>query len=239
MAKIQVLVVEDNALAAMDLCETLEEEGYALAGSFHRAEDVVVWLKDKRADVALVDICLAGGLDGISLSQMLHANGIPVIYLTAQQDSQTLRRALETHPSAYLTKPFKEIDLLAALSVAANGGNTTSAPLTEDVFQVRDALFVKNGKRYEKIVLDEIQWIEAQRSYATVVCKDRRITLSISMSTALDKLNCPHIVRIHRSYSANLKYVSAFDTQEIFIGEHALPMSAQYREAFTSALQKL
>lgn len=119
MAKASILIVEDEAIVAADLADKLERAGYAIAGTVSRGEQAVRMAQEKRPDLILMDIRLAGPLDGIEVAQRLKSStDVPVVFLTAHSDDETIRRAGLTDPFGYILKPFEERDLTTQIDIA-------------------------------------------------------------------------------------------------------------------------
>lgn len=111
-----ILVVEDEAIIAMDLVQHLQDFGYRVAGVAHTADDAVLKATESRPDVVLMDIILAGEGDGISAARSIReCLEIPVVYLSAYSDPETVERAVRTAPSGYVTKPFEPRQLRATI----------------------------------------------------------------------------------------------------------------------------
>ena len=114
----RVLVVEDEAVVGMDLEAALRGMGYEVSHVFSGEEALEAAAKDS-PDVVLMDITLAGELDGIETADRLRERYlIPVVFLTGDPDPKTLERAKKTEPMGYLLKPFRERDLHSAIEVA-------------------------------------------------------------------------------------------------------------------------
>ncbi|WP_414661463.1 PAS domain S-box protein [Horticoccus sp. 23ND18S-11] len=117
--KYRILVVEDEAVVARDVQMQLSEMGYLPVGHATRGEQAVTLAGETRPDLVLMDIQLAGGMDGIATAQAIRTrHGIPIIFLTAYADDSMLARAKLTDPCGYLLKPFSERDLRTALEMA-------------------------------------------------------------------------------------------------------------------------
>ena len=115
----EVLVVEDEAIVAMELEQRLQSLGYRVAGPFSVGEEAVAHARETPPDLVLMDIRLAGAMDGIEAAETIRAEtGQPVVFLTAYSDDETLRRATGASPFGYVVKPFEERDLYAAIEVA-------------------------------------------------------------------------------------------------------------------------
>ncbi len=115
----RILVVEDESIVAKDLELTLKRLGYSVPATASSAEDAMSKAGQYRPDLVLMDIHLQGATDGIATAQRLRREmNIPVIYLTAYADDDTVARARETEPFGYLLKPFNERELRSTLEIA-------------------------------------------------------------------------------------------------------------------------
>jgi len=111
-----VLVVEDDAIVARDIELCLTELGYAVAAVVYRGEDAVEAALRTRPDVALMDVRLAGNVDGIDAAREIRARlHTPVVFLTAYSDDLTIQRAERVEPHGFIVKPFDERDLRSAI----------------------------------------------------------------------------------------------------------------------------
>lgn len=115
----QILVVEDEAIVATDIADTLHVLGYAVPAVASSGEAAIEVAAATRPDLVLMDIRLKGSIDGVKAAHAIsHRLGIPVVYLTAHADERTLRRAKATQPYGYILKPFDERDLHVAIEMA-------------------------------------------------------------------------------------------------------------------------
>jgi signal transduction histidine kinase len=114
-----VLIVEDEAIVAADLAKILRRLGYEISGLAARGEEAVALARDRHPDVVLMDIRLAGGMDGIEAAEQIRRLfDLPVVYLTAHSDRATLQRAKLTEPFGYILKPFEERELETHIEMA-------------------------------------------------------------------------------------------------------------------------
>ncbi len=103
----------------MDLVQQLRAMGHEVVGSVHRGEDALALAERHQPDLVLMDIKLAGELDGISTAAQLRSRmGIPVVFVTAYTDTLTTARAKRARPLGYLLKPVRESDLKVTLEIA-------------------------------------------------------------------------------------------------------------------------
>lgn len=114
----EILVVEDEAIIAADLKEKLEGLGYRVSGVEDTGEGAVEAAGELKPDLVLMDVYLRGEMDGIEAARMIQGRyRIPVVYLTAYSDDETLSRILESEPYGYLLKPFSREQLQAEVEV--------------------------------------------------------------------------------------------------------------------------
>lgn len=119
MTATRILVVEDDRVVARDLRQQLMRLGYDVVGITSRGEDASALALSTQADLALTDIRLEGRMDGIDAAQEIRlACDIPVVFLTAYADDETIRRARVTEPFGYLLKPFEDSQLRTAVEMA-------------------------------------------------------------------------------------------------------------------------
>ncbi len=118
MSPDKILIVEDEAIVAMDLRLHLQALGYETAGVASTGEQAIRLAAEHRPDLALMDISLGEGMDGIEAARQIQAMGVPVVFLTAYADEGTLKRAKESGPYGFLVKPFDERALHSTIEMA-------------------------------------------------------------------------------------------------------------------------
>ena len=122
MGKAKILVVEDQSIVALNLRNKLRNLGYTVPDAVVSGEEAIAVVENATIDLVLMDIMLKGDMDGIEAAQIIKTLfGVPVIYLTAYMDNETLERAQMTKPAEYLSKPFKEEDLYKNIEAALYG----------------------------------------------------------------------------------------------------------------------
>lgn len=115
----RILVVEDEIVVAMDIQKSLTSLGYSSPDMVFTGSDAVQIAVETHPDLVLMDIRLKGDMDGIEAAEQIRRRlDIPVVYLTAYADEQTLERAKRTQPYGYILKPFREKDLESSIEVA-------------------------------------------------------------------------------------------------------------------------
>ena len=120
---IEILVVEDEQIVAVDIENVLQRLGYRVVGVASCGEEACRIASESPPDLVLMDVRLDGTMDGVEAARRIRqASDVPVVFLTAYSDDETLDRAKEIEPYGYLVKPFAERDLQATIEVALHKG---------------------------------------------------------------------------------------------------------------------
>lgn len=158
--KRRILVVEDENIVAMDICQGLERLGHEVIGVTNNGKSAIALAESVRPDLILMDIQIKGDIDGIETSKEIwNRLQIPVIFLTAYADSSTLERAKATEPFGYILKPFEERELHTAIEVVLSKHRAVQAEHRKQIEALRQSeeifhLLVNSVKDYAIIMLD-------------------------------------------------------------------------------------
>lgn len=118
MGAASILVVEDEKIIAKGLEKRLRGLGYTVAGLMGNGEEALAKVQALMPDLILMDINLGDGIDGIETARRIHQLcEVPVIFLTAFSDDDTLQRAKLTEPHGYVLKPYEDKDLQTAIEI--------------------------------------------------------------------------------------------------------------------------
>lgn len=236
--KIKVLIVEDEALIAEEISECLIENDFEVTEIVATSQGALKSIKENRPDVILMDISIKGEENGIGLSKrILQTDNYPIVFLTSNSQSGIVKEASELKPSAFLLKPFNERELPIAIELAFTNYNTSVINKLKPI--LKDCVFVKSGKQYEKIKLEDIYYIEAQGSYSNIVTKNGEYIISFNLSHFHEEVSNALFLRIHRSYIVNLSNIKSFDSSSVTTNEKVLPLSKAFQQKFISAVKKV
>ena len=237
--KINILVVEDEPIVALDLVTGLETAGFQVAGIATNSRDAKSLFLNNAIDITLMDIHLKGNKDGVdTVMELMEIRPTPVIYLTAFSDSATISRVKDTYPAAFLTKPYRIDNVLVAIELALHKfmHNNRPEPSREEerepVVHWNDHLFIKVNHRFIKIPIASILYVTAENTYIHLVTAERRYPLRMVLGQFMEKLSASRLIRIHRSYAVNLDAVQSFTEQDVTIGKDILPISKSHRDQF-------
>jgi DNA-binding LytR/AlgR family response regulator len=251
--KINILIVEDESIVALDLANGLEQDGYQIAGIADSAEEARQLFNDHEVDIVLMDVNIFGSKDGIDTAvELLKQKPVPIIYLTAFTDAGTIDRIKQTHPAAFLSKPYSLTNVRIAIELAINNFAVTSqqqetgkiipldknatrsatSPEREMILRMNEYIFVKHNYVFVKIKLADLLYVEADNNYVSLVTPDKKFLLRMSLGQLLDKVNYKALARIHRSFAVNINCIQSFNDQEVEINQQQLPIGRNYKEEF-------
>jgi DNA-binding LytR/AlgR family response regulator len=245
--KIQVMIVEDEAIVAADLSEQLEMEGYNVAGIADNYNDALQLFSNKPVDILLMDINIRGTKDGVeTAAELIKIKTVPLIYITAFSDTATIERVKHTHPAAFLVKPYEFENVRIAIDLAlhnfadTNSAKTSTEPATAAdkhldktlFFQLGDHLFIKQNYKFFKFSVAEIVFAETDNNYVMLQTRTQKFVVRLSLGELLERINYPSFIRIHRSFAVNLNEIVYFDEQTVKIGQREFPLGRNYRQGF-------
>ena len=114
-----LLVVEDEMITALDIKLKLEDFGYNVVSTVKSGEEAINVVENNVLDLILMDITLKGDINGIETTKRIKKDhDIPVIYLTANTNRESIEQAINTNPEGYIPKPFDENELKQVVSIA-------------------------------------------------------------------------------------------------------------------------
>jgi signal transduction histidine kinase/DNA-binding response OmpR family regulator len=119
MPPAQILIVEDEPVLAQALRINLENLGYTVPAIYHTGEQSLQHVRAHAPDLVIMDVKLQGELDGVQTAECMRSfSNIPVIFITAHSDPNTVKRAISTSPFGYIVKPFQTRELHLNIELA-------------------------------------------------------------------------------------------------------------------------
>ncbi len=239
----KILIVEDEMIIGANISLQLSKLGYEVTGIISKGEEALNHVLQNHPDMIIMDIQLKGKMDGVDTALAIQRESpLPIIYLTANSDDEHFKRAKDTNPSAFISKPFKKLDLQHAIEltidrILKNGGKKTADVLCESPYIQSESIFVRKNERMIKILIDDIYYFEADRNYCKVHAKNRECLLVMTLKEIDEKLPKENFLRIHRSYIVNLSHVDEVAGSHVVIHKKAIPMSKNLRNELLNRLQ--
>ena len=223
MNKYTCIIIEDEPLALEKTKNFVNRIPFLnLATTFDNALEGLAYLNNNKIDLLFLDI----SMDELSGIDLLESSKIAsqVIITTAYQEYAL--KGYELQITDYLLKPFTFNRFLQAVNKAhENLLHHSSATCSEFIF-------IKTENRLEKIMLNEILYIEGQRDYLRIHTLTRKV-MTLQNFSELEKLIPSNLVcRVHKSYMVALNKIDLIERSRIKIGDHIIPISDTYKETF-------
>jgi two-component system, LytTR family, response regulator len=223
MEKYSCIIIEDEPLALERTKDFVNKIPFLnLAASFDNALNGLAYLNSNEVDLLFLDINM-DELSGIELLENSKINS-QVIITTAYQ--QYALKGYELRVTDYLLKPFTFNRFLQAVNTAQENLSKRA------VDSPKDFIFVKTENRLEKIMLNEIIYIEGMRDYRRIHTINKKI-MTLQNFGELEQIIPTNIVcRVHKSYMVGLNKIESVERSRIKIADQLIPISDTYRELF-------
>ncbi|NQV51559.1 MAG: response regulator [Flavobacteriales bacterium] len=243
----EILVVEDESIVAKDIQICLKKLGYEVVGIVSSGEDAVSKAREMEPDLIMMDIMLKGEMSGIEAASIIRkTQDIPVIFLTAYTDRDTVDRAKESEPFGYIIKPFKEIDIQTAIEIALyKHSRELEVKKERDLYYSMvekndspDMMFVKANQRLVKIRYVDIFFIEALKDYVVINTAERRYTIHSTMKDIERKMPEKDFIRVHRSFIVRMDKIKEIDHSNVILenDKKVVPVGGSYKELLQQRL---
>ncbi len=247
MPKVTVLVIEDESIVSKDIQHSLKKLGYEVVGSAPSGEKAVELALELKPSVILMDIMLKGDMNGIEASAEIKKTlNVPIIFLTAYADENTLEKAKITEPYAYIIKPFKEIDLHTSIEMALYKHGKEMEVLKERdmLYSIvenkdsKDFIFVKSNSRLVKLNTQDIYFVEALKDYVVINTQSARFTIHSTMKDIERKLPDQQFLRVHRSFIVRLDKIASIEQPNIILenDKKIIPIGGSYKEELVNRI---
>ncbi|SHJ20147.1 response regulator [Pseudozobellia thermophila] len=241
--KISILIVEDDMIIAANISLQLNTLGYEVLGIVTRGEAALEYVVGTPPDILLMDINLKGKMDGIETARAIQeTKDIPLIYLTANTDEATFAKAKSTKPRAFIAKPFNKLNLHRTVELVADQLNTERPSATTPVPELKvmdDRIFIRRHGRMQKLLLDHIHYIVADRNYCCLTTKSGDFVLCHSLKTIQEHLPPSQFIRVHRSYMVNIKSLDSIADDHLVIDKKTIPLSKSYKALLYDRIQTI
>ncbi len=171
---INIMIIEDEAIVAMDLEQRLKKMGYGVAAVHADSDKAIKYLSIHTPDLILCDINIRGQNDGISVAlHVREKKRVPLIFVTALSDRGTLERAKKALPYGYIVKPYEDSDLVSAIEMAMYKHKVELDQLTITQEKLRPLLSDPLSKREFELLQDIIKGMNN-----TQICETRYISIN-------------------------------------------------------------
>lgn len=240
----KILIIEDDWIIAKELQLNLQDLGLDVVGLFDNAEDALLQIVQLQPDLVILDIALAGKMNGIEAGSEIKKKypHLPFLFLTAQADISTIEKAKLADPAGYLVKPIGTETLYSTIEITlyqAQKRKEDKTPDLKEQLTIHDSVFVKTKGRLEKICLRDVLWIEASDIYTLLCTSQAKHLLNTSLKSVEEKFPTDFFIRVHRSYIIQLEKIDAIEDDEILIAQQRIPIGKTYRDKLMQRINTL
>jgi len=228
---IRCIAIDDEPLALKKVQSFIEKiNGLTLVNSFDNALDAIPFINEEKVDLIFLDIQMER-FTGIQFLESVK-NHPQVIITTAFEDYAL--KGYDFNVTDYLLKPYSFDRFVQAINKAMENIKTKQPnALTEE----RDFIFVKTEYRLEKVLLDEILYIEGMRDYLQIVTKTKKIMTLQNFKFLESKLTPPQFLRVHKSFMVSINNIESIERNVIKIKDKLIPISDTYKEIFYKIIE--
>ena len=223
MDKYSCIIIEDEPLALEKTKDFVSKVPFLiLSATFDNALTGLAYLNNNKVDILFLDI----NMDELTGIELLQSSKITsqVIITTAYQEYAL--KGYELQITDYLLKPFAFNRFLQAV----NKAQQNIANRNPDVQP--DFIFVKTENRLEKVMLNEIVYIEGMRDYLRIHTMNKKV-MTLQNFSEFEKLIPSSIVcRVHKSYMVAINKIESIERSRIKIADQLIPISETYKELF-------
>jgi DNA-binding LytR/AlgR family response regulator len=220
MKRKAILLVEDDFLNRRLSKKVLSENGYVVFEAKNSKEALEILTRES-IFLAILDINLGENeQDGITLGQQIKDKfAVPFIYLTAYDNTDVISKAIATTPYSYLTKPFKNVDLIASVEITLR---QSSAKYKKIV--------AKDGEYQVELPVDKINYIESVGNYLFFYTDEKTYKSRSTIKHILEEISEGTFIQVHRAYVVNKTKIEKFKLKSLVIKATEIPVSKNYAE---------
>jgi DNA-binding LytR/AlgR family response regulator len=230
------IIVDDEPIARKGVKKLVEEiPALELLDSFNSAKSAAVFMKENPVDLVFLDIQMPG-VSGIEFARSIPKTTL-VIFITAF--AEYALDSYEVDAVGYLVKPVEPAKFRKAVEKAIAYHSLLLDEEKKAVENIGDEyIFVKSDRRYFKVNLKDILFIEGLKDYVVIQLNGKRIITRMSLKNIQELLPQSIFLRINRSYIINREQIDSFDNNDVFIKSYEIAIGNSFRETFFEELMK-
>lgn len=239
----KILIVEDDPMISESVGDILRMLDHQVVGVADNATDAIELCNVHQPELALLDIQIAGDIDGVELAEIIRDQfDIPFIFTTAFADNATIGRARDMGPFGYLVKPYGVKEVNAAIQVAkasfdrlkkAERANANMSKIIDN------SLFLKVDNKLVKVKIEDILFVEAKGDYALFKTKAKGYIVHTTIKKVQDRLESFNFQKVHRSFVVNISKIIDIEESNLLIDDKVIPISRANKDSLINRLNLL
>lgn len=236
---LQVLLVEDDKSAALDVEMLLEEVGLKLMAVIDNADEAIKFIYQEQPDLIIMDVALRGAATGLDIAKEIKHLRIPVVFTTSYNDKKVFEEAKTAYSFGYLVKPFDKLSLLSTLEQAVkvlypseDNLELPTGAVAGDV--LRGVILVKHVNTLYPVRFEEILFIQGEGNYCSIHTENRKFMLKMSLRKLLEAIPPNEFSPVHKSFIVRLDKVESIDvgSGKLVVYKEVLPLGRNFKNAF-------
>ena len=224
------IIVDDEPLAREAVQLLIDETSQLkLTGTFNSAVSAAKFIQENTVDLIFLDIQMPN-ITGIEFARTIPKSTL-VIFTTAY--TEFALDSYEVDAVDYLVKPIEQIRFKKAVEKAAAYHSLLLTEEKENIENIENEyIFVKSERRYFKVNLKDVLFIEGLKDYVIIQLADQRIITKMNLKTIHELIPKSIFLRINKSYIVNINQIDSFDNNDIFIKTFQIAIGNSYRDFF-------
>ncbi len=230
------IIVDDEPIAREGIKKLIAQiPQLELLDTFNRAKTASDFMESTEVDLVFLDIQMPK-VNGIEFARTIPKHTL-IIFTTAY--SEYALDSYEVDAIDYLVKPIdiakfrKAVDKAITYHFLLLNEDKKSVDTVED-----ECIFVKSDRRYFKVNLNDILFVEGLKDYVIIQMDEQRIITRMNVKSMQDLLPRKTFLRINRSYIVNKNQIDSFDNNDVYIKNHEIAIGTKYREDFVEEFMK-
>ncbi|MCD7972569.1 MAG: LytTR family DNA-binding domain-containing protein [Candidatus Azobacteroides sp.] len=227
------IIVDDEPIARLGIKKLIQQfPELQLIDSFNNAEDAACFMETNPVDLVFLDIQMPG-INGLEFAKTISGTTL-IIFTTAYAEFAV--DSYEVDAISYLVKPIDPVRFGKAIEKAISYHHLLVNEENKKKESIQcignEHIFVKSDRRFFKVSLKDILFIEGLKDYVIIQMEEQRIITHMSMKAIHEMLPQSIFLRVNRSYIVNKEKIDSFDNNDLFIKSYELAIGNFYREQF-------
>jgi len=249
--KYKILIVEDEILVATDIGESLESLGYSVQNIVDTGKKAIEAVEIELPDLILMDINLKGEMTGIEAAKTItQKHDVPIIYLTANADIDTVNQAKVALPHGYIIKPFTDIELQTNIEIAIfKFSNDVKLKFESEQFNTffdlkdhtKNQIIVHANQGLEKINIDEVYYVEDEGSQTIIHMIDDEVVTKKPFLELIELLPKKSFIQVNDHFIINTSKVFALKFPEVIIADKmsVITVEEKFKDSLKGIISEL
>lgn len=226
MSQINCVIVDDEPLAREGMADYVRDIDFLhLVATCENPVELMNLLDKQPIDLVFLDI-QTPKMNGIDFLKIVHQP--PMVIITTAFPTYALD-GFQLNALDYLLKPITFDRFFKSAHKAREYHQLRQKPAGQPA-ATADHFFIKCGAKYEKITFDEILYVEGMQNYVTIYTTRGKYMTLLYLKNLEENLDPKSFIRVHKSYIVSIQQITAIEGNEIFIGDHRVPISRNCRE---------